>query len=373
MRVVVDSQSAVTQRAGVGRYTKCLVEHLGPLAPPDELSAFYFDFRQRGMPFAIPNASHKAIRWLPGRVVQAAWKTIGAPAFDQMAGPADVYHFPNFIRPPLRRGRSVVTIHDLAFLRHPETAESGNLAHLRAKMPQTVQMADAIIAVSEFTAREIGEHFRVPAEKIVAIHSAPYRQLAAADAAAIAACRRQFGLDRPYVLTVGTLEPRKNLAFLVEVFEQLESFDGDLVIAGARGWKFEPILERMRNSPRATRVRYLEYVPDELLPALYSGAELFVLASLYEGFGFPPLEAMACGTPVVSAATGSLPEVLGDAAELMTGFDPAHWVETTAAILAEPSRRKQLVEKGLKQVQKYSWDDTARKTWALYRRLAHSP
>ena len=125
MRVCIDIQSAIAQRAGVGRYTKRLVEELAALrAPADELALFYFDFQRRGVPFPVPGATQRAVRWLPGRYVQKAWKTIAWPPFDLFAGPAEVFHFPNFIRPPLRRGRSVVTIHDLAFMRLPETIEA---------------------------------------------------------------------------------------------------------------------------------------------------------------------------------------------------------------------------------------------------------
>ncbi len=365
----MDIQAAIAQRAGVGRYAKHLAEHLAPLAGDDELSLFYFDFKHNGIPFAAPGATQCAVRWIPGRIVQAAWKRLGVPPFDRFAGAADVYHFPNFIRPPLSRGKSVVTIHDLAFLRHPETIEEKNYGYLTRCIERTVERADALIAVSEFTAREIHDLLGVPRERIATIHEGLEESWRAPDAETVRAVRRRLGLDRPYLLTVGTLEPRKNIPFLVEVFERLDSFDGDLVLAGMKGWKVEPILERIRASKRARNIRRLDYVAEADLPALYAGAELFVFASLYEGFGFTPLEAMACGTPTVAARAGSLPEVLGDAALMPEAFDPDAWAAAIDSLLGDESARASQSARGLERARAFRWPPAAAQTWALYRRL----
>ncbi|MBN1269572.1 MAG: glycosyltransferase family 4 protein [Kiritimatiellae bacterium] len=369
MKVCIDIQAAIAQRAGVGRYTKALVEHLGALAGDDDLALFYFDFQRKGTPFPVSGARQKAVRWCPGRVVQKAWKEIHWPPFDWFAGAADVYHFPNFILPPLTRGRSVVTIHDTSFLRHPETTEEKNLRYLTAKIRDTVARADAIITDSVFSAMEVEELLKAPREKLHPILLGLSAGLRRPDHEAIRAFRGRHGLERPYLLMVGTLEPRKNVPFLVEVFEKLGGFDGDLVIAGMRGWKYEPILQRIEVSPRRDRIRYLEYVREEDLPALYAGAQLFVFPSFYEGFGFPPLEAMACGTPVVASAAGSLPEVLGGAAELVEGFDADEWTARVGALLADRARCEQLRARGLEQAKKFRWEETARKTWNVYREV----
>jgi glycosyltransferase involved in cell wall biosynthesis len=366
---MVDIQAAIAQRAGVGRYVKALVEHLAPLAGEDELDLFYFDFMRRGMPFPVPAAKQSACRVFPGRIVQAAWKKVAWPPFDWFSGWADVFHFPNFVRPPLQRGKSVVTIHDLAFMRHPDTIEPRNYAYLTSQIKQTVNRADRIIAVSEFTAREIEELLKVPRERIAVIYEGLTENVQKPDTAAIAAMRDQLGLARPYLLTVGTLEPRKNIPFLVNVFETLGDFDGDLVLAGMRGWKYEPILDWIQNSPRAAQIKRLDYVPESLLPALYSGAELFVFPSLYEGFGFPPLEAMGCGTPVVSATTGSLPEVLGDGCLYVDDFNEQSWADAIHDLLMDNSQRLSLSERGKAQAARFTWHECATKTWEVYRSL----
>ncbi|MCS6770922.1 MAG: glycosyltransferase family 4 protein [Kiritimatiellae bacterium] len=366
MRVCVDIQSAVGARAGVGRYTMFLVQHLGLERGPNEVAAFHFDFRRRGPPFAAEGVQMRRAVGIPGRLPQFAWKTTGWPPFDWFAGSADVYHFPNFIIPPLSRGAGVVTIHDLAFLRHPETIESKNLAYLRRHIRETVRRADAIIAVSEFTAREIVELLGASPDVVHPIHSGLDPAMRPAPPEAIRSLCARLNLDRPYLLSVGTLEPRKNFTFLVEIFERLTSFDGVLAIAGRRGWKFEPILSRINQSIRRDRIRLLETLHESDLPALYSGAELFILPSLYEGFGFPPLEAMACHTPAVVSTGGALAEVCADGALVIDGYDPNEWAFRIARLLDSTTEREELRRRGIARAAQFSWRETARRTWAAY-------
>ncbi len=343
-----------------------LVRHLGVTAGRDRLVLFYFDFKRGGEPFPVPGAVFQPERRLPGRLVQAAWRSISWPPFDLLAGRADVYHFPNFIRPPLRGGRSVVTIHDLSFLRFPETTEKGNLAYLKKRISDTVRSSDAIVTGSEFTAGEIEELLGVERSRIHPIPDGLAEHIRPPAPEEAAELRARLGLDRPYLLHVGTLEPRKNIPFLIEVCERLRDFDGDLVLAGKRGWNCRPILKRIESSPLARRIRRLDYVADRDLPALYAGAELFVFPSLYEGFGFPPLEALACGTPVLSSAAGSLPEVLGTAAELLGDFDAALWAEKIETILSDPGARQRAQTAGRERARAFSWRQTALRTWDVY-------
>lgn len=370
MKVSVDIQAAIAQRAGIGRYVQCLAEHLGAFRGTDELQWFYFDFRRKGHGLNLPDARERAVRWIPGRIVQAAWKTVRMPPYDWFAGPADVYHFTNFIRPPLTRGASVVSIYDVSFLRFPDAAEPANLAYLRAHIGRTVRKADAIVTISEFSKQEIVELLHADPERVHAIYPGVNHRKSLPDAAAVRRARVELGLDGPYLLFVGTLEPRKNIPLLVDAFDRLRDYPGSLVLAGMKGWRTEPILAHIAQSSRHDRIHVLDYVPDCHLPALYAEADLFVFPSLYEGFGFPPLEAMTYGTPVVSSTGGALAEVLGDAALLIPDYDPDHWAQTLASLLADPRRRTQLAERGREHPALYTWERAAEATWAVYRAVA---
>ena len=371
MKVCMDIQAALGQRAGVGRYVRELLFHLGAEAGADRLAAFYFDFKRTGLESSPPGVELRACRWLPGRFAQQAWKRTGFPPYDWLAGKADLYHFPNFIRPPLSRGRkSVVTIHDVSFLRMPETTEARNLAWLSAQIRETAARADAILTDSRFSAREIVELLRVPEAKVfpVWLGLPEFGPPPAPEAAA--AMRRALGLERPYLLMVGTIEPRKNFPFLVQIYETLRDFDGDLVLVGGLGWKTGPTLRAIADSPRRAGIKLLKQVGDAQLAALYAGAAAFVYPTRYEGFGFPPLEAMGRGAPVIAARNSSLPEVLGDAAEWVEGFDAEAWAAKIRAVLGDAARTAHLRAAGTEQARKFTWAETARRTWAVYRRLA---
>ncbi len=370
MRVCIDVQSAVAQRAGVGQYTRRLVAHLGTLAGADSLGVFYFDWKRKGLSFEAPGVGEGACRWVPGRLVQQAWKRFSWPPYDWFAGPADVYHFPNFVLPPMRHGNMVVSIHDVAFLKFPEMAEKKNLHYLREKIQDTVRRAHAILTMSDASANDIRHFFPEAEGRIYPVYLAAGPEFRPVASDAVEDVRRRLGLQRPYLLSVSTIEPRKNLPFMMDVFDRLQAFDGDLVIAGMPGWKCEPIFERMRKARRSDRIRYVRYVDDAFLPALYAGASLFLCTSHYEGFGLPPIEAMACGTPVVSSSGGSLGEVLGKGACVLDTFELDAWVHVVGGILGDEGRRLALADAGRKQSARYSWTETARRTWEVYRKAA---
>ncbi|MDP8237122.1 MAG: glycosyltransferase family 1 protein [Candidatus Erginobacter occultus] len=376
MEVCLNIQAAVSRAAGVGRYTRNLAQHLAPLAASsgDRLRLFYFDFQGKGSPPAVPGADLRPFRLLPGRLVEGVWRYLPWPDFTALAGTdSDIYHFPNFVSPPLRRGRrSVITIHDMSYLRFPRYAEPGNLRRLRRFLPRSAARSDAIITISRFSAAEIATELGVDPARIHVTYLGVEPRFRPTGDDAVKSMRAELGLDRPYLLTVGTLEPRKNHIFAVEVWERLgEKFDGLLAVAGSTGWRAEPILERFKNSPRAGDIRLLSYVPEDLLPALYSGAEALLFPSLYEGFGLPPLEALACGTPVVSSEGGALPEILDTPAVVRPGvLDVEAWRDAVENLLGEDClRRRERRETGRQYAARFSWAETARMTWEVYRGL----
>jgi glycosyltransferase involved in cell wall biosynthesis len=367
LKICIDIQAAVAQGAGVGRYVRLLAEHLDKLVKDDGLVFFYFDFLRKGLSSPLANA--RAVRWCPGRIIQSCWKKLGWPPFDWFAGKADLYHFPNFFIPPFGNGKCVVSIHDASFLRHPEFAEKRNLNYLRATIKNTVRRADAIITISHFSARELACFFPEAREKIHVIYPGVMEHMTSYSLQANDQIRQAKGLNQPYILTVSTLEPRKNIEFLVQVFENMTGFQGEMVIVGNRGWKYAAIIDRLRSSPRANEIRFLENISDRELSAIYSGAQLFIFPSFYEGFGFPPLEAFTCGLPVISSTGGSLKEVLGEGALLIKEYDAERWARAAELLLNDKEVRESFIEKGHRQVAQYSWTKTAQQTMALYRRI----
>ncbi len=373
MKVCLDYQPAVAQRAGIGRYTRELARHLATrLGAEDRLRLFYLDFRGNGEAPDIPGAEAAPWRRLPGAWLQQCWKRLSWPDYASLAGKADLYHFTNFIIPPLKRGRAIATIFDMSFARLPQCAEAKNLVYLRSRMARTIARADAIVTISQFSADEIAAFHPEAAGKLHVTPLGIDPRLKAPAPRTLRDVRQKLKLERPYILSLGTIEPRKNFPFVVKVFDLLERHDLDLVIAGMPGWQCEPIFDSFRKAKRAGRIRYLRYVPDADLPALYAGAEMFVLASLYEGFGFPPLEAMACGTPVVASSGGSLPEVLGEGARIMPDFDVDAWREAIDRLLRDRDAAQSLAQRGLARSAGYRWETTAEATLRLYRTLSAS-
>ncbi len=372
LTVCVDAQAAITSRSGVGRYVVDLIEGLARLPGDDRFRPFHF--AEAGVEPAFSSAVERpaVCRWMPARAVRWSWKRLAWPPFDRFAPAADLYHFPNFIRPPLARGRSIVTVHDAAFLRHPGTVEEKNLRWLTSRMPGSLARADGILADSEFVANELREAFPSAADRITAVPLGVSDSWSRPPDDRIASTLARLGVTSPYLLTVGTIEPRKNHALLVSAFERLADFPGELVIAGRRGWKCDSILARFRESPVASRIRWLPALPDAELPALYAGAELFAFPSLYEGFGFPPLEAARCGTASIVAANGSLPEVLGDAADLVKEDDPDAWAERLERLLGDTEARAELARRAGARADGFTWERTARLTRDFYRKVAGS-
>ena len=370
----LDYQPAVAQGAGIGRYTRQLAVNLLPaLAPDERLRLFFCDFRRKAARDPVPGAEARAFRLLPGALMQKAWTKLGAPAFDRLAGAADVFHFANFVARPVRRGRVAVSIHDMSFERFPQFAEKRNYAYLHANVARTVAHADAILTDSEFSKREIEELLPDARGKVHATLLGISPDFRPASAERVAEVRAALGLPRPFLLHVGTVEPRKNLPFLVDVWEKLAPEGVDLVVAGAPGWRCEPIFARFAEAEKRLpgRFHYVRYVPDGMLDALYTAAALFATPSFYEGFGFPPLEAMACGAPVLSSGGGSLPEVLGGAAEIVRGYDADDWAGAALRLLREePAAREARAAAGRAHAARFTWERCARETLAVYRSLA---
>lgn len=283
----------------------------------------------------------------------------------------DVCHFTNSVAPAWMPSPSIITIHDMTLWLYPQYHTKRRLAAMRPIIPLAARRASAVIAVSENTKRDIQDILHIPAEKIHVIYeaAAPHFQ-PVTDRRELEMVRRELGLPKRFVLYVGNVEPRKNIERLVRAMSHIETRHADpisLVIVGSLAWGHEGVLKAIEDEGLQSRVHFLGYVDVKLLVALYSMCEVFIYPSLYEGFGLPILEAMACGAPVITSPHGSLREIAGDAAAYVDPLNVEDIADKLCELLLSPSLRDTLRERGFARTAQFSWDKAARQTLVLYR------
>ncbi len=372
LKVCLDLSPTVHHHAGLGRYAYELLLALAEAARENIYSIFYNNPRQarvapslHGFPAYTTPLSYKPWR------LSALLAHFARLSQDRLFPGVDIFHATDHLLPRFFRIKSVFTLHDLIFLFHPETHKPLNRWFLALMMPRFLRAADAIIAVSECTKRDAVRHYGIPEEKITVIYEGVSPRFRPADPETVRAVRAKYGLPERFILYVGTIEPRKNLTALLEAYAALLSrntrYAARLVIVGKKGWLYEGFFRRLRELGLEERVHFTGYVPDEDLPALYSAATLFVFPSLYEGFGLPVLEAMACGTPVVCSGTSSLPEVAGDAALLVDPTDIPALAAAMERALTDEALRASLRARGLERARRFTWEEAARQTITIYR------
>lgn len=375
MRILVDYTAAITQGAGIGRYTRNLVDALLRVDQQDRFTLYSSErpSGERGFPQA-PNLRARAGP-LDNRRMTILWHRLRAPLpIEVLAGRADVLHAPDFSLPPTLGARTVVTIHDLAFMTHPECAVPALRTYLNRVVPRATKRADHIIAVSQRTADDLVELLGVAPKKLTVIHlgiDLSVRRVT--DAATLADAQERYGLRLPFALAVGTIEPRKNFARLIEAFAVARGQTGgpaQLVIAGRKGWLYDDVFETVERLRLGDAVRFLDYVPDADLATLYSLAAVVAMPSLYEGFGIPVVEAMVCGAPVVASTGGSLPEIVGDAGLLVAPDDTSALADALVRAVGDAQLREQLITRGYARARAFNWDAAARQHVAVYHAVA---
>ncbi len=376
MRIGIDCTAAVEQAAGIGRFTRELASAM--LRQPHQQELVLLAPRGAPRPNWVPPEAR--IMWctLPfsSRLASILWQRLRLPvSVQRFTGPLDLYHAPDYLLPPLGGCPGAVTIHDLSFLRHPELAEPRLVRYLEQRVPAAIAGANLIMADSEHTRQDIIKYFKVPNEQIAVVHGGVSDRFQPAPAAATAAVRARYGLPERMLLMVSRLEPRKNIVGLLNayrIFRDRSKMDVPLVIAGSKGWRYQPIFDTVAQLNLTSWVHFLGHVPDEDLPALLTSATIFVYPSFYEGFGLPPLEAMACGVPVIASNTSSLPEVLGNAAMTVTPTDTEGLANAIELLLNEEALRVDLGARGKAQAMRFTWEAAAEQQLTAYQRLDRS-
>ena len=372
MRVTIDAVPLLVRSAGVKNYLYYWTRHLRQesrgesrsidirlfpfLSEPslldheDSVTNPLATYARLGLLFLLNRIPNNAIQWIDPHI--------------------DIFHTCKVLQPP-RRSKLTATIHDLTCWLLPETHSPANVAADRAFAERILKRADGLIAVSEATRQDAVRLLHIPPEKIRVIHhgvTGPFFRVTQSDTHPV---RFRHGLRNPYLLFVGTIEPRKNIDLLLDAYQALPQSlqkEFELVLAGPPGWAHSATMARLRHP--SPGVRYLGYVPEQDLPALFAGAAAFVYPSLYEGFGFPVAQAMAAGTPVITSDVSALPEIAGDAALLVDPRSQQEIREAMRALLTSPSRREQMAGLGRANAARFSWAECARQSLRFFEEIA---
>jgi glycosyltransferase involved in cell wall biosynthesis len=378
MRIAIDYTAAIRQGAGIGNYVRNLVDALLAQDSKNQYTLLTSGRPTQERPF--PEAENVRTRSIiiSDRYLNILWYRWRLPLHaTYFTGQVDIYHGPDFVLPPINgKVRKIVTVHDLAFLEHPEYAVPQLAAFLNKVVPEAVGSADVVAAVSRATRQTLIDHFKTPPEKITIIPNGVrphFRRIT--DPILLAATRHKFGLKHPLILSVGTLEPRKNHLGLIKAFHKAQSSAGKyqrpamLALAGGPGWLYEETQQLIAKLKLEKKVRFLGRVSELELITLYSMADVFAFPSFFEGFGVPPLEAMACGAPVITSNTSSLPEVVGDAALLIDPHNTKELAQAIIRLLEDERLREELQQKGYARAQLFNWPKSASKMLTVYQRL----
>ncbi len=359
MLIGIDASRAVSrQPTGTEHYSLHLIHALAQIATPQHTLRLYL----RDMPDADTLPRNESVEW---RVLgpRRLWTHLGLAA-ELVRHPPDLLYVPAHVLPILTRVPSVATVHDLGFSHYPEAHTTVSRWYLAWSTRHNARKAAHLIVDSAATARDLQHLLSVDPAKMTVAYPAGSGGIGPADEARVRAARERHGLAGPYLIAVGTLHPRKNLELLVDAFGDLchsrEAPAGlRLVLAGKRGWMWEPLLARIEERGLTDRVVCTGYLEAAELSALLTGAVAMVMPSLYEGFGLPLLEAMACDLPVISSSASSLPEVGGDAVMYVDPHDREGWRQAMGRVLADADLRRTLVEKGRLQLANFSWERCA--------------
>jgi glycosyltransferase involved in cell wall biosynthesis len=367
MRIAFDAYHTLFPSGGIARYSRGLISALADAVPQEKITLLINSFHTKGIAWkpARGNVARREIV-MPRRMLQGIWDALEWPPIEFFLGKTDIFHGLHFILPPTRGAKRVLTVHDLTYLRFPDyfTLRSLNEVGYKRELPRALNRADAVIAVSAKTRDDLIELMKVPEAKIKVVPEGVDRHfIDFVDGVESETVRKKYNLNRPYLLfLVGTPEPRKNLQRTVEAAAKAAP-EIPLVVIGHQD-SLRGLLGEAKGN-----IILPGFVPDDHLPCLLSGALISLYPSLYEGFGLPVLESMACGVPVITSNRGSLPEVAGDSALIVDPEKTDAIADAVITLLKDTSLRESMIVSGKARAADFTWHRTAVETYNLYRKI----
>lgn len=374
MRIGFDISALSIPASGVGHYQLRLLEAMLRLNAEHFFYLYAFNFRNRSAFSQLnfdSNQYNLKVLPIPQRFVIGSWMTFRVPALETLVTDCELFHVSELCIPPVKKAKRVAFVHDLSTLLFPEFHTQSN-TYLHRKRLEHVDEVDLLLTNSHFTKKTIVERLSIDPSKIVVTPLGADKSFKPMSSSEIKPALEAFQINKPYILYVGTLEPRKNLVRLIKAFNQLKMkrrIPHLLVLVGQRGWKYEDVFEEVKNSPVKSDILWLDYVSDEAIPPLMNGADLFCYPSLFEGFGLPILEAMQCGTPVITSNVSALPEVGGGACHYFNPESIRSISDAMVNVLSSRALLQQLSETGRQRARLFSWEKCARLTLKAYEYL----
>lgn len=364
MRILINALQA-GNLSGTGRYT---TELLRALLAQDEEHDVHIFWPEHLKPTVQDTRLHIHRRKSDNAANRLLTDQIGLRDFLRRHA-MDIIHYPANIGPVTRKHKLVLTVHDLSFIHNPQWFRPDRAMYYRVAAQASARTARRIIADSKHTAADLQKYFKIPNDKIDVAYLGVEPMFKPAPPEVCAAVRRKYALPEKFFLYVGTMEPRKNLPRVIQAWSSIaKETDWDLVVAGRRGWKTKAVDDAAYASPLSARIHFPGFIDHADLPALLSAAQAFVWPSLYEGFGLPPLEAMACGVPVLTSNTSSLPEVVGDAALTVSPESVEEIAESMRKLSKDDTLRAELQKQGLVRAKKFTWEKTAKSVLKSYQK-----
>lgn len=370
MKIGIDIRALNSLRTGIGRYLETLLPALFRYDKDTQYILFYNSLTGPSPTYNSAGAKSSLVRtYIPNRVLNVLWAYAAFPKFENLAGEIDIFYSPSFQVPPLKKSRSVLTIHDIVFYHSPELAIPSAVRHYKRRITFYADRADIIVADSKATAKDIVEFLKIDGEKIKVIYpgTIPLADVTEPERSKI---KNKLRLPEEYILFVGCIEPRKNLARVFQAYNRSGlSEEIPFILAGPTGWRFDELEKIWNNLEAKDRIIRLDYVTEKELTVLYENALFLVFPSLFEGFGLPILEAMSAGCPVLTSNVSAMPEAAGDCALLVDPLSEDAIEEAMLRLYRDNILREELARKGRDRAASFTWEKTANKLIKIFNDL----